>query len=35
MRMFATSATDGTVNIYNLYNGQFIRAMLHPEKKPI
>jgi WD40 repeat protein len=31
LRIFVTGSTDKTINIYNLYNGQFYRTINHPD----
>jgi len=35
MRAFATGSSDGTMNIYNLYNGVHMRHFYHPKFLPI
>lgn len=31
MRIFATSSKDGSLNLYNLYNGIQYRTLYHPD----
>jgi len=33
--IFATGCDKGLVNIYNLYNGQFLRSIQHRDGLPI
>ncbi|KRX06583.1 WD40-repeat-containing domain [Pseudocohnilembus persalinus] len=35
MKCFATCSLDGSINIYNIYNGKHLRSLYHPQGLPI